>query len=282
MKIKFILFFLIVFNVLTFAINFNDMSNDAVLTKVGDYNVTMLDLKVYMAGYKSIKQWDSYSIANIITKIVFDLLYLNACVELNLKVSDLESTYYARNFFKKRSINPDNPKSLDLYFKQNDPYGSLEDFFNKSTLYLHKIKYLAYKGYLKTTKSYKIFFSTAGLSKEKKQKLKENVQNITRQIMDGYIFFDEAFKQYDDKKTNMDIGIIENNAKTKNVFSEQEIDRILKAGLFSPIFCEGNNGFYIIMNYEYIFPDDEELITKVTDELATKYEIVNFISFSEK
>ena len=133
--------------------NFKDLSDDGIVLTVGQFDVTVADLKLYMSGYHSIKKWDQYGIELILNKMIFNLLYMNACLDEKLFITDIEMDYYTNHFFKERSINSQDFNAIEIFFSQNEPYSSFEDFFIKSSFYLNKIKYLAYKGYLKKVKS---------------------------------------------------------------------------------------------------------------------------------
>lgn len=276
-KIALIYFLLLLNLIFSFSLDFKDLSNDAVVMKVGQFEVTIADMKLYMSGYRSIKKWDRYGVELILNKMIFNLLYMNACLDEKLFITDVEMDYYTKRFFEERSVNPKNFDEIQIYFSQNEPYSCIEDFFIKSSFYLNKIKYLAYKGYLKQVKTKNIFFETGKSDKTKKQKIKDEADFYTRQILQG-VSFDNILLKYKTKET---LSIIEENDKIKKIIGEKNIDRILKAGLFSPIFVEGKDGFYIFLNYEYVFQENEKLVSEITDELAKKYEVTKLITFYE-
>ncbi|HOV14258.1 MAG TPA: hypothetical protein PK771_08250 [Spirochaetota bacterium] len=280
-KIYILVFILISVNKILFAeepVDFKSLKDGDIILKVGTFDVTVADLKLYMSGYHSIKKWDRYSVEYILNKLIFNLLYMNGCADNKLFITDVEMDYYTNNFLNERSLNPKDKESIELYFSQNEPYSSFEDFFIKSSFYLNKIKYLSNKGYLKQVKSKNIFFDTTKLDKTKKQNLKDEVMNLTRDVTQIAIFNEVAQKN----KTNSALTIIEKNNQTKKFLNDKDIDRILSVGLFTPIFVEGKDGFYIFLNYEYIFSEDEKLILDVTEELSKKYAVSKFMLFSDK
>ncbi|MBQ2295230.1 MAG: hypothetical protein II258_07565, partial [Spirochaetales bacterium] len=78
-----------------------DLSDDAVVVEVGEYGVTALELKTYMAGYQSIKEWNAENILNVLNSMVLDLLFANACLEEKIRVKQSEVLYYTEYYFNK-------------------------------------------------------------------------------------------------------------------------------------------------------------------------------------
>ena len=134
-KIFFISLLLLIFIKISFAeepVDFKSLKDSDLIMKVGTFDVTVSDLKLYLSGYHSITKWDRYSIEHILNKLIFNLLYMNGCQDEKLFITNVELDYYTNNFFRERSLDPKDMKSIELFFNQNEPYSSFEDFFIKS------------------------------------------------------------------------------------------------------------------------------------------------------
>lgn len=268
------------------SLDFNDLSDDFLLVKVGKYDITVLDFKLYILGYDSIDDWDIYSIEDVLNTMIMDLLFYNACEDEQITVTEDEIARYAEKYFTDRSVAYDDPHALQLYFDMNDPYGSIEDFYMKTTYNLMKIKYLAKRNHIKQVKSCSIFFSTDKLSKKEKAVKKETAINLANKIYSGQESFFNAVKQFSDdsisKEKNGDIGLIDNGRETKKIFKSAEIEKILQSGLFFPIFIEGSKGYHIVMNYDYVFPDNEKYVSDILLELSDKYKVIKMVDINPK
>jgi len=275
-----IIFLFICINLYSF--NLFDLSDDAVLVRVGDINITLLDFKIYSLGYKSIKVWDENSVSNILNIMIMDLLFKTACENEGINISESALSFYTYKFFSDRSISLENEEAIQLYFNINDPYYNLDDFIIKSTYNLYKVKYLAEKGEISSYKSYMIYFSNKDKNKKEKNELKEKVVSIVYEIMKGDIPFEYFVEKYSEdqfsKKNKGDIGVV-NYEKYKKTFSKKEFDKLLRSGLFSPILLEGKDGFYIFMNYDYEFSDDPKNVERILTKLTEKYKVIKMINF---
>ncbi|HQJ06902.1 MAG TPA: peptidylprolyl isomerase, partial [Spirochaetota bacterium] len=256
------------------------------LVKVGKYDITVLDFKLYILGYGSIDRWDIYSVEDVLNTMIMDLLFYNACEEEKITVSEDEIARYAEKYFTDRSVAYDNPQALQLYFDMNDPYSSIEDFYMKTTYNLMKIKYLAKRNHIKQVKSCSIFFSTEKLSKKDIALKKEAAVNLANKIYSGQESFFSAVKLFSEdsisKEKNGDIGTVSDGKESKKIFKSVEIKKILQAGLFFPIFIEGTKGYHIVMNYDYVFPDDEKYVSDILLELSDKYKVIKMVDINPK
>lgn len=268
------------------SLDFNDLSDDFLLVKVGKYDITVLDFKLYILGYGSIDRWDIYSVEDVLNTMIMDLLFYNACEEEKITVSEDEIARYAEKYFTDRSVAYDNPQALQLYFDMNDPYSSIEDFYMKTTYNLMKIKYLAKRNHIKQVKSCSIFFSTEKLSKKDIALKKEAAVNLANKIYSGQESFFSAVKLFSEdsisKEKNGDIGTVSDGKESKKIFKSVEIKKILQAGLFFPIFIEGTKGYHIVMNYDYVFPDDEKYVSDILLELLDKYKVIKMVDINPK
>jgi len=268
------------------SLDFNDLSDDFLLVKVGKYDITVLDFKLYILGYGSIDRWDIYSVEDVLNTMIMDLLFYNACEEEKITVSEDEIARYAEKYFTDRSVAYDNPQALQLYFDMNDPYSSIEDFYMKTTYNLMKIKYLAKRNHIKQVKSCSIFFSTEKLSKKDIALKKEAAVNLANKIYSGQESFFSAVKLFSEdsisKEKNGDIGTVSDGKESKKIFKSVEIKKILQAGLFFPIFIEGTKGYHIVMNYDYVFPDDEKYVSDILLELSDKYKVIKMVDINPK
>ena len=285
-KISILLIMIFVVIKLNFALDFNDMSDDFLLVKVGEYDITVSDFQMYIMGYNSISNWDLASVESILNIMIMDMLFLNGCNDENITVAENEVMLYGDYFFQERSIDFNNLDSIQVYFDMNDPYYNIEDFFMKSTYNLMKIKYLSNKGYVDSVNSMMIFFSTEGLKKIEKQKLKEKATQIANSIFYGETLFDDCVKKYSDdtvsKNNGGKIGEINQKSRFKKIFKKPDFEKIFKTGLFFPIFLEGKNGYYIIMNYEYNIKDEQKSTVEIINKLSEKYKVIKMVSFSDK
>ncbi len=274
---KIIILSLLLTNIFIHSVNFVDLDNKTVMAKVGDYEITAGDMKVFMLGYSSVEKWLGSGLDKVLDIMIENLLFLNACDEQKIAVTQTEVDYYMDKFLRDKSLDRRDLKAIQLYFDQNDPYADADDFYRKSYLYLSKIKYLSYNDYLKSCKSYNIFFSTKGLDKKKKDSLRDQVTSLTREIAEGGPYFFDMVKTYSQdeksKQNRGDIGLVEMDKKSVDMFGKVGTERIIKAGLFNPIFVESNSGFHIVMNYEYVMPKDTAIIDEVDTKLVNKFKI---------
>jgi len=284
MKKIVILLFINISFCIVYAVNFVDLDNKTVMAKVGTYEITAGDMKAFMLGYSSVDRWLGPGVDRILDIMIENLLFLNGCDEQKIFVTQTELEYYIDQFFREKSINKNDLVALQLYFDQNDPYADIDDFYRKSILHLSKIKYLAANGYLKESKSYAIFFYTKGSDKNKKDDLRTKVTQLTRNIAEGGpYFFDvvEKFSEDDKSKKNRgDIGIVNMEKKSTDMFGKAGVERIIKSGLFNPIFIETNNLFSIVMNYDYVIPYNPELENEVNTKLRGKFKVTRYFKKS--
>ncbi len=283
---RFIIFlFITMFVINSYSFNLFDLSDDTVLVRVGDINITLLDFKIYTMGYKSITDWDENVVADILNIMIMDLLFKTACENENIYIAESSLSFYAEKFFSDRSISLSNPEELQLYFNMNDPYYNLEDFMVKATYNLYKIKYLAEKGEISTFKSYVIYFSTKNMNKKEKEKLRNKVSSIAYEIVEGNFTFKSFVEKYSEdeisKKNGGDVGIV-NYERYKGIFNKKDFDKILKAGLFTPIVIEGKDGFYIFMHYDYELKDEKKVVDRILSHLVEKYKVIKMINFKNK
>ena len=258
-----------------------DLSDDAVVVEVGEYGVTALELKTYMAGYQSIKEWNAENILSVLNSMVLDLLFTNACVEEKITVKQSEVLYYTEYYFNKIGIDLNDESRVQAYFDTTDPYADMEDFLNKSTFFLLKMKYFAKKNLLSATKVSHVFFST----QKKTAAEKKMVQNIVSQafydIEMGDVTFTDMFRLYSEdnetKNTLGDIGTCSLKVKN-NYIPKKKVKDVLNAGLFVPVVVENSKGYSIVLNTTSQFPTGEELDTVIQD-LFKKFLPKYYISF---
>ena len=271
-------------NIPFYAVNFVDLNDKTVMAKVGTYEITAGDMKAFMLGYSSVDRWFGAGINRILDIMIGNLLFLNACDEQGISVTQIEIEYYIDHFFREKNIDKKNPVAIQLYFDQNDPYADINDFYRKSYLYLSKIKYLSANEYLNTSKSYCIFFYTKGFNKNKKDSLRTKVTQLTRDIVAGGPYFFDIVEKFSEdvktKKNRGDIGIVDMNKKSIDMFEKAGVERIIKAGLFNPIFVETANSFNIIMNYDYVIPYNPDLEHEVDTKLRNKFKIIKYFKQS--
>ena len=281
--VLFIMSILLVSNI--FAFNMFDLSDDTVLARVDDINITLLDFKMYSLGYKSIDVWDENSVGDILNIMIMDLLFKTACDNEKIFISESALSFYAYKYFNDRSLPIDDAGALKIFFDMNDPYYNIEDFMIKSTYNLYKVKYLSETGEISTFKSYMIYFSTKNKNNKKKQEVKEKAVSLVYEINNGDTPFSNFVKNYSDdefsKQKDGDIGEI-NYEEYKKIFTKKEFDKVLKAGIFQPVFLEGKDGFYIFMNYDYQFADDTKVVEKILLKLSEKYKVIKMINFNIK
>ena len=258
-----------------------DLSDDAVVVEVGEYGVTALELKTYMAGYQSIKEWNAENILNVLNSMVLDLLFTNACLDEKITVKQSEVLYYTEYNFNKIGIDLNDESRVQAYFDTTDPYADMEDFLNKSTFFLLKMKYFAKKNLLSATKVSHVFFST----QKKTAAEKKMVQNIVSQafydIEMGDVTFTDMFRLYSEdnetKNTLGDIGTCSLKVKN-NYIPKKKVKDVLNAGLFVPVVVENSKGYSIVLNTTSQFPTGEELDTVIQD-LFKKFPPKYYISF---
>lgn len=258
-----------------------DLSDDAVVVEVGEYGVTALELKTYMAGYQSIKEWNAENILNVLNSMVLDLLFANACLEEKIRVKQSEVLYYTEYYFNKIGIDLNDESRVQAYFDTTDPYADMEDFLNKSTFFLMKMKYFAKKNLLSATKVSHVFFST----QKKTAAEKKTVQNVVSQafydIEMGDVTFTDMFRLYSEdnetKNTLGDIGTCSLKVKN-NYIPKKKVKDVLNAGLFVPVVVENSKGYSIVLNTTSQFPTGEELDTVIQD-LFKKFPLKYYISF---
>lgn len=258
-----------------------DLSDDAVVVEVGEYGVTALELKTYMAGYQSIKEWNAENILNVLNSMVLDLLFANACLDEKITVKQSEVLYYTEYYFNKIGIDLNNESRVQAYFDTTDPYADMEDFLNKSTFFLLKMKYFAKKNLLSATKVSHVFFST----QKKTAAEKKMVQNIVSQafydIEMGDVTFTDMFSLYSEdnetKNTLGDIGTCSLKVKN-NYIPKKKVKDVLNAGLFVPVVVENSKGYSIVLNTTSQFPTGNELDTVIQD-LFKKFPLKYYISF---
>ena len=258
-----------------------DLSDDAVVVEVGEYGVTALELKTYMAGYQSIKEWNAENILNVLNSMVLDLLFTNACLDEKITVKQSEVLYYTEYYFNKIGIDLNDESRVQAYFDTTDPYADMEDFLNKSTFFLLKMKYFAKKNLLSATKVSHVFFST----QKKTAAEKKMVQNIVSQafydIEMGDVTFTDMFSLYSEdnetKNTLGDIGTCSLKVKN-NYIPKKKVKDVLNAGLFVPVLVENSKGYSIVLNTTSQFPTGEELDSVIQD-LFKKFPPKYYISF---
>lgn len=257
-----------------------DLSDDAVVVEVGEYGITALELKVYMSGYQSVKEWNSENILNVLNSMVLDLLFTNACLDEQITVKQSEVLYYTEYYFNKIGIDLNDEQQVQAYFDTTDPYADMEDFLNKSTFFLLKMKYFAKKNLLATTKVSHVFFSTQKTAAEKKM-VQNRVSQAFYDIEMGDVTFTDMFRQYseDENSKNIlgDIGTC--SLKSKNDYiPKKKIKDILNAGLFVPVVVENSKGYSIVLNTTSQFPSGNELDSAI-QSLFKKYPPKYHISF---
>lgn len=258
-----------------------DLSDDAVVVEVGKYGVTALELKVYMSGYQSVKEWNSENILNVLNSMVLDLLFTNACLDEEITVKQSEVLYYTEYYFNKIGIDLNNEQQVQAYFDTTDPYADMEDFLNKSTFFLLKMKYFAKKNLLSATKVSHVFFSTQKKTAAEKKMVQNRVSQAFYDIEMGDVTFTDMFKLYseDDASKNIlgEIGTC--SLKSKNEYiPKKKIKDVLSAGLFVPVIVENSKGYSIVLNTTSQFPYGNEL-DLIIQGLFSKYSPKYHISF---
>ena len=258
-----------------------DLSDDAVVVEVGEYGVTALELKMYMAGYQSIKEWNGENILSVLNSMVLDLLFTNACLEEKITVKQSEVLYYTEYYFDKIGIDLNDENKVQAYFDTTDPYANMEDFLNKSTFFLLKMKYFAKKGLLPTTKVSHVFFSTKKKTASEKKMIQNRVSQTFYDIEMGDVTFTDMFKLYsEDENTKNSLGDIGScSLKTKNEYiPKKKVKDVLEAGLFVPVIVENSKGYSIVLNTTSQFPSGNELDSLIQD-LFKKFPPKHYISF---
>ena len=258
-----------------------DLSDDAVVVEVGEYGVTALELKMYMAGYQSIKEWTGENILSVLNSMVLDLLFTNACLEEKITVKQSEVLYYTEYYFDKIGIDLNDENKVQAYFDTTDPYANMEDFLNKSTFFLLKMKYFAKKGLLPTTKVSHVFFSTKKKTASEKKMIQNRVSQTFYDIEMGDVTFTDMFKLYsEDENTKNSLGDIGScSLKTKNEYiPKKKVKDVLEAGLFVPVIVENSKGYSIVLNTTSQFPSGSELDSLIQD-LFKKFPPKYYISF---
>lgn len=258
-----------------------DLSDDAVVVEVGEYGVTALELKMYMAGYQSIKEWNGENILSVLNSMVLDLLFTNACLEEKITVKQSEVLYYTEYYFDKIGIDLNDENKVQAYFDTTDPYANMEDFLNKSTFFLLKMKYFAKKGLLPTTKVSHVFFSTKKKTASEKKMIQNRVSQTFYDIEMGDVTFTDMFKLYsEDENTKNSLGDIGScSLKTKNEYiPKKKAKDVLEAGLFVPVIVENSKGYSIVLNTTSQFPSGSELDSLIQD-LFKKFPPKYYISF---
>lgn len=258
-----------------------DLSDDAVVVEVGEYGVTALELKMYMAGYQSIKEWNGENILSVLNSMVLDLLFTNACLEEKITVKQSEVLYYTEYYFDKIGIDLNDENKVQAYFDTTDPYANMEDFLNKSTFFLLKMKYFAKKGLLPTTKVSHVFFSTKKKTASEKKMIQNRVSQTFYDIEMGDVTFTDMFKLYsEDENTKNSLGDIGScSLKTKNEYiPKKKVKDVLEAGLFVPVIVENSKGYSIVLNTTSQFPSGNELDSLIQD-LFKKFSPKYYISF---
>lgn len=282
MKRLFVFIFFIILTIKVYTFNLFYLSDDTVIARVGDINITLLDFKIYTLGYKSIKIWNENIVADLLNIMIMDLLFKTACENENIYISESSLTFYAQRFFLDRSISIENQEEIKVYFEMNDPYFNMEDFIVKSTYNLYKIKYLSEKGEISNFKSYLIYFSNKNMNNKQKELLKEKVFSVVYDIMDGKTTFEYFVKKYsEDERSRQkggDVGLV-TYERYKKIFSKKEFDKILKAGLFTPVVATGKDGFYIFMHYDYELKDEKEVVQRILSDLIKRYRVIKMIDF---
>ena len=265
---------------------FDSIPDETILASVGKNNITMYDLKVYLAGYKTVHSWTMQAFDNILTSLMLDLLFLSACEEEGIKVPEEEVGLYAEDFFLSRSIDINNSEEILSYFNTHDPYYDIEDFLLKTQYFLLKVKYLATHDAIETYKTSMIYLSTQKMKKEQIAAVYKQAMQITNDLYYGKITFADAVAQYSqDAETKATKGKIFSEVtkqhKLKKDFAKKNFQKIFNAGLFSPILIEGKDGYYIIMNTDCRFDDNGKMCEKITDELKKKYLFERKVFFQE-
>ena len=258
-----------------------DLSDDAVVVEVGEYGVTALELKMYMAGYQSIKEWNGENILSVLNSMVLDLLFTNACLEEKITVKQSEVLYYTEYYFDKIGIDLNDENKVQAYFDTTDPYANMEDFLNKSTFFLLKMKYFAKKGLLPTTKVSHVFFSTKKKTASETKMIQNRVSQTFYDIEMGDVTFTDMFKLYsEDENTKNSLGDIGScSLKTKNEYiPKKKVKDVLEAGLFVPVIVENSTGYSIVLNTTSQFPSGNELDSLIQD-LFKKFPPKYYISF---
>ena len=189
--------------------------------------------------------------------------------------------YYTEYYFNKIGIDLNDESRVQAYFDTTDPYADMEDFLNKSTFFLMKMKYFAKKNLLSATKVSHVFFST----QKKTAAEKKTVQNVVSQafydIEMGDVTFTDMFRLYSEdnetKNTLGDIGTCSLKVKN-NYIPKKKVKDVLNAGLFVPVVVENSKGYSIVLNTTSQFPTGEELDSVIQD-LFKKFPLKYYISF---
>ncbi len=269
----------------TFFINgekLGDIPDDKVILTVGKMNLTAGEFKTYIAGYSSVTQWTPEMLDRMVKAIAMDMLFTNACSDENISVSSKEVIYFAEYYFYKLGIDINDADKVQAYFDNSDPYLDMNDLLMKGTYYLLKTKYLAYKGLISSYRCSHVYFDTSKLSKTDIQKKKDKSTQIVYSIADAKEPFTSIFKKYSEdantKNSLGDIGEVSKDVNNKYIPAAKDVERVLKSGIFTPIFVENKTGFSIVIPTTYRAPDAEK-VKSLVEKLSAKYQIKQFINF---
>lgn len=258
-----------------------DLADDTVVVEVGKYGVTAYELKTYMAGYKSIKNWNKENVLSVLNTMVLDLLFVNACLDEEITVKNSEVLYYTEYYFQKIGIDINDEERVGFYFESTDPYYDMEDFLNKATVHLLKTKYFAKKGFIKTTHVAHIFLKTENKSPAEKRLVQNRAMQAFYDVQDGEVPFTSLFTRMSEDNTTKgkfgDIGNCSANEKNEYI-PKKKVKEVLRAGLFAPVMVENQKGYSIIMNTSYQLPDGKSS-DKVIKKLFKKYPPKYFLTF---
>ncbi len=274
MKIYIFLLLCILSFTTMYAIPFHDVSDDFVIANVGKAEITKSDLANYMAGYKSIKIWNSDSLTMVLNAIITDMLFMNACIDEKITMTNAELYWYTEFYFEKLGLDINNGEAVQIYFDSSDPYLDMDDFLIKSRFFLLKSKYIMYKEKVPSIKASHIFFSTENKNKKQTAEIEKTAIQIANTLQDSQIPFTALFNQFDDQQLSSnsgDIGIITLDGKNKFV-PKNEVRKVFKAGLFSPVYVKNSMGFSIIFNTSYSIPSTEVLF-EVMEDLKKRYQV---------
>ena len=245
MKIYIFLLFCVLSSATMYAIPFNDVTDDFVIVNVGKAEITKSDLTNYMAGYKSIKSWNSDSLNMVLNAMITDLLFMNACIDEKITMTNAELYWYTEFYFDKLGLDINNGEAVQLYFDSSDPYLDMDDFLIKSRFFLLKSKYIMSKEKVPSIKASHIFFSTENKNKKQITEIEKQAIKIANTLQDSQIPFPALFTQFDEEHLSSnsgDIGIITLDGKNTFV-PKNEVHKVFKAGLFSPVYVKNSKGF---------------------------------------
>jgi hypothetical protein len=252
------------------ALTFNDIPDDYVIANVGVSEIIKSDLVRYMAGYSTVKEWDSEKLQDVLDAMITDLLFMNACLDEKITVKAAESYWYAEYYFKRIGIDINNEEAVQRYFNITDPYYDMEDFLNKSIFFLLKSKYLMNREIIDTVRASHIFFSTEKKKRNEITAIEKKAIQLAYSIIELDMPFYDLFSEFSDLKEH-EMGSISYKSNNQYV-PKSETARVIKSGLFSPVFVKSNKGFSIVFNTTYALPPYES-ITKVIEELRNKYTV---------